>query len=181
MTREWFAGAPRAPEIDLEQYAYDAPFTRAERPEAEPEPEPEGSAEYALADQDFQDAPEWDPWGEGEDDDAELFAVLEEALDEVEQEERVAAIKAAASPEEDSVEILPGPGTRYRDAISTFMGQPRCPVAPRYSQVAVRAQRRDGALEDLLQQSLQRARTSLDRWKVKGWASDLPQQCLITS
>lgn len=128
MTREWFARAPRAPEIDLELYAYDAPFDRPDAGEDAEEDAPEDSGAYALADQDFVD--DWDPWGDEEEDDDALLAVLEEALDEVAEEERVAAIKAAASPEADTVEIAPEPGTLYRDAISALLGQPRRPSAP---------------------------------------------------
>jgi hypothetical protein len=179
VTREWFASAPRAPELDLEQYAYDAPWTRPER--AEPEPASEANAgAYALSDEDFEDDASWDPYGaEDEDDDDALFAALEEALDEVEAEARLAAVKAAAAPEEDSWATLPGAGTAYRAAISTFLAQGR-PRAPRYSQVGVRGAGRDGALDVLLQESLQRARSSLDRWRVKGWASDLPARCTVT-
>ncbi|MCA9552464.1 MAG: hypothetical protein KC933_20690 [Myxococcales bacterium] len=178
MTREWFARAPRAPEIDLELYAYDAPFDRPDAGEDAEEDTPEDSGAYALADQDFVD--DWDPWGDEEEDDDALLAVLEEALDEVAEEERVAAIKAAASPEADTVEIAPEPGTLYRDAISALLGQPRRPSAPRYSQIAVRAAGREGPLEGLLQDSLLRARSSLERWRAKGWASDLPPHCTVT-
>lgn len=168
--REWYAEPESFADIDLQAYAWDAPYDRPAPPE---EPEPPQSDLQPVYDDDPYGFYEDDDWAY-EDDDDDLLEALEEALDEVEAEDRLEAIRERAAPRRDVAELVPEPETLYREAATALLGQPVRPEAPRYSRIRHRALPASGGLDRLLEESLRRARSNLERWRIHGWAHDLP-------
>lgn len=172
--REWYAEPDSIADIDVEAFAYDAPFDRAsdEPSEAAQVYEDSDVAPYYDDPYGYYEDDAYDDWGL-EDDDDDLLEALEEALDEVEAEDALEALKERASPTRDVAELDPAPETVYRGAIDHFLGRPR-PTAPRYSQIRARTLPATGGLELMLQDSLRRSREKIERWRIHGWAHDLP-------
>lgn len=106
---------------------------------------------------------------EGEqDEDQNLLAALDAALDDIEEEEKADALKSAAAPLFDVSEVfLPSPEMTYRRHIDGFMG-----VRSRDLPRPAKRRKRKGVeteLTDLLSSSLERARSSLEQRRAKVW------------
>src|SRR5687767_14861414 len=103
-------------------------------------------------------------------DEDDLLAALDEALDELEAEQKIEAAREAASPAWDISEIVaPSNEALYRGIIDAFMGR-RSRDLPRPDH---HGRRRSSALNQdlsgLLGASMARARSSLERRRAKVW------------
>lgn len=152
---------------DLSAFAYDAPWDRPQQEEEEAPPQTdEGSAwgEEAFG---FGDELSFDDDDDFLDDD-DLYAALDQALDEIEQEQRVEAVKALATPEHDALEIAPAPDTLYRDQLKGMLGRHTRVRAPRYTEMQVRTTAQDPRLNALIDDGFRRARLSREQRRAVG-------------
>lgn len=156
------------PRPDFSRYRYDAPFALDDPPDAEEEPFPDPPAPAPY----FYDGLYGEDEDEDEDDalgrDDELFGALDEALDEIEEEARVEAVRQIAIPEHDELAVHPEPERLYRKHLQNFLGGDPRLVAPRYTQICRRAPVEDAQLRDLLEDGQRRARMSREQRKAFG-------------
>jgi hypothetical protein len=103
-------------------------------------------------------------------DDDDLLAQLDAALDEIEEEARIEAAREVAAPSWDVSEIFsPSAEMSYRGIIDVFMGR-RSRDLPRPEHGRRRrSPARDPELGELLGASMARARSSLERRRAKVW------------
>jgi hypothetical protein len=107
-------------------------------------------------------------------DEDDLLAALDEALDELEAEQKIEAAREAASPAWDSLEITPSNEEMVRAIIDGFLGRRRdLPRPDHHHHHHHHGRRRMSALDrdlgELLGASMARARSSLERRRARVW------------
>ncbi len=104
-----------------------------------------------------------------DDDDDDLLDALDEALDEIEEEDRIEEVKELASPAFDISEIEAlKPDSMYRGMIDNFMGQ-RSRDLPNINPRRLRPVSTGRGLTALLSANIHTARARLEQRRAKVW------------
>jgi hypothetical protein len=108
--------------------------------------------------------------GNGGRDDDDLLAQLDAALDEIEEEARIEAVREVAAPSWDVDEIFaPSIEMSYRGIIDGFLGRRSRDLPRPEHRRSRRLPARDPDLSELLGASMARARSSLEKRRAKVW------------